>query len=258
MRGGGKFAEFTGMVVLSLSCLCAAGSGPGQKKAKKPQLAPLPSGPTGKLQPLSLDTLKPMPPQVSYEGGRLTILSPNSTLGDILRAVHKQTGAEIEVPDAPERVVAQFGPGSPRDVIAELLNGSRFNYVLLGSPENASVLTRVVLVAKDNSLNTTPNAQMMSPLQPMPNQAENMAPPPPAEAMPEVNDADDNNAEENSAEQAAGEQPAVPADQQGVKTPQQLLQEMQQRQLQLQQQQQQQQQAPIQLQLPGSAPERPD
>ena len=32
--------------------------------------------------------------------------------------------------------------------MAELLNGSRFNYVLLGSPADSAVLTRVVLVAK--------------------------------------------------------------------------------------------------------------
>ena len=95
--------------------------------------------------------MAPVPPQVSYQNAQLTIVAANSTLGDILRAVRKQTGAEIEIPAATERVVTHLGPGSARDVLAELLNGSRFNYVLLGSPADSAVLTRVVLVAKQGS-----------------------------------------------------------------------------------------------------------
>ena len=104
--------------------------------------------------------MAPVPPQVSYQNSQLTIVAANSTLGDILRAVRRQTGAEIEIPAAPERVVTHLGPGSARDVLAELLNGSRFNYVLLGSPEDSTVLTRVVLVAKtgqDNAIENNPN-----------------------------------------------------------------------------------------------------
>ena len=37
-------------------------------------------------------------------------------------------------PDAAsDRVAAQLGPGNPRDVIASLLQGSRFDYIVLGS-----------------------------------------------------------------------------------------------------------------------------
>src|SRR6266496_560180 len=120
-------------------------------KAKKPALPPLPSGPTGPVQQVPLDSIAAVPPQVSYENNQLTIVAPNSTLADILRAVRKQTGAEIEIPSAPERVVTHLGPGPAREVVAELLNGSRFNYVLLGSPGNEAQLTRVVLVAKTGS-----------------------------------------------------------------------------------------------------------
>src|SRR6202158_5440334 len=117
-------------------------------KKRKAHLPPLPSGPTGPLQQVPLDSMAPVPPQVSYQNSQLTIVAPNSTLSDILRAVRKQTGAEIEVPAAPERVVTHLGPGSAREVMADLLNGSRFNYVLLSSPADNNVLTRVVLVAK--------------------------------------------------------------------------------------------------------------
>ena len=69
-------------------------------KVQKPQLPPLPSGPTGPVQQVPLDSMAPVPPQVSYQNSQLTINAPNSTLGDILRAVRKQTGAEIEIPPA--------------------------------------------------------------------------------------------------------------------------------------------------------------
>jgi hypothetical protein len=195
------------------------------KKPQKPPLAPLPSGPTGPVQQVPLDSMSPVAPQVSYQNSQLTIVAPNSTLGDILRAVRKQTGAEIEIPAATERVVTHLGPGPARDVLAELLNGSRFNYVILGSPADQTALTRVVLVAKSGPENAAPNTPAV---------AEQQNGPHPAEA----NDADAT--EDDAADQAAAEaeQPAPPPDQPGVKTPQQMLQEMQQRQLQLQQQQQ--------------------
>jgi hypothetical protein len=197
-------------------------------KAKKDQVPPpLPSGTRGPVPQVPLDSIPPIAPQISYQDGLLTIVAPNSTLGDILRGVRKHTSADIEIPPtASERVVTRLGPAPAREVMAELLNGSRFNYILLGSPENANTLVKVVLVAK------TPEAPAA--------QADGTAPPqaaatpaeaPQAEAAEETTD--------DSADQAATEaEPQQPAEQPGVKTPQQMLQEMQQRQLQMQQQQQ--------------------
>lgn len=211
------------------------------QKPQKPQPAPLPSGPTGSpVQPIPLDSMAPVPPQVSYQNAQLTIVAPNSTLGDILRAVRKQTGAEIEIPSAPERVVTHLGPGSPRDVLAELLNGSRFNYVLLGSPANSALLTRVVLVAKSAPENPGANAAAVAGEQ-QPGVTQHSGGPG-AAPLPEVagdtpdaemNDTPDDNAEQPAAD---AEQPQGSPEQPAVKTPQQMLQEMQQRQLQMQQQ----------------------
>jgi hypothetical protein len=191
------------------------------------------------VQPIPLDSIAPVAPQVSYQNAQLTIVAPNSTLGDILRAVRKQTGAEIEIPIAPERVVTHLGPGPARDVLAELLNGSRFNYVLLGSAANDATLTRVVLVAKTAPDSATHNPGSEQP-QPGIAQAGGM----PQQMPPDANEteatADDPGTDENgdqapAAAEAEQQQVASP-DQPGVKTPQQLLQEMQQRQLQMQQQ----------------------
>ncbi len=210
-------------------------------KAQKPQLPPLPSGPTGPVQQVPLDSMSPVPPQVSYQNSQLTINAPNSTLGDILRAVRKQTGAEIEIPSASERVVTHLGPGPAREVMAELLNGSRFNYVLLGSPADNSVLTRIVLVAKA-AAEANPNPAQMAEQQQQPGMIRQPGNPgvPGAEQEPNGMAPPDESAEDAAADQAAAEaeQPPQPTDQNGVKTPQQMLQEMQQRQMQMQQQQQ--------------------
>jgi hypothetical protein len=210
---------------------------------------------------IPLDSIAPVLPQVSYENGQLTIVASNSTLGDILRAVRKQTGADIDVPDAKERVVTHLGPGPARDVIAELLNGSRFNYVLLGSPDNNNVLTKVVLVQKsgpETVASNQPGVPSGGPTSRPPNEIAQQ--PQPEEAM-DTNDAEqpEENADENAEQPAAAEaeQPVANPDQQGVKTPQQLLQEMQQRQLQIQQQQQNGQYVgppPGQPPVPGQGP----
>jgi hypothetical protein len=261
MSTGWKLNQFARLLLLCLGGLCLgivspanATSAPSQRKTKKPQkpqLPPLPSGPTGPVQQIPLDSMAPVPPQVSYQNAQLTIVAPNSTLGDILRAVRKQTGAEIEIPAATERVVTHLGPGPAREVMAELLNGSRFNYVLLGSPADSAVLTRVVLVAKTGPDNPSPN----NPNTPLPTEQQEAgivqrSGGPGAATMPDVagDTTDAEPTEDDAADQAAteAEQPPASPDQPMVRTPQQMLQEMQQRQLQLQQQQ------PGQPPIPGT------
>jgi hypothetical protein len=253
MITGFQFKKIGFALGLSLAILCtispplgyAAQSGQRRvtkMKAKKQELPPLPSGPTGPVQPMPLDAIAAIPPQVSFENNQLTIVAQNSTLADILRAVRKSTGAEIDVPAAPERVVTHLGPGPARDVVADLLNGSRFNYVLLGAPGDDTALTRVVLVAKGAPESITPSA---APPVPQPGMAQvNSAPPQtPEMAPPDANDQSAGDESGNAADDNADQQPPPESaeqpnpDQPQVKTPQQMLQEMQQRQMQLQNQQ---------------------
>jgi hypothetical protein len=249
MRPGFKFAALVVAGVLCFSVLSVSDtSHKTHKSAKKQQLAPLPSGPQGPIPQVPLDSVPASQPQVSYQNGQLSIVAPNSTLVDILRAVRKQTAAEMDIPtNATERVVTHLGPGPAREVMAELLNGSRFNYVLLGSQSDANLLTRVVLVAKSGPDTPEPNPQ---PGQPGLNQLPNTTMPQDAanvQAEPEQQDTADETPEENQDQANEVEQPAPP-EPPGIKTPQQLLQEMQQRQLQMQQQQ-----PPGQPPVPGQA-----
>jgi hypothetical protein len=240
MRAGSRLAIFSAVGCLCLGSLAHADSPVHhQKKAKKPELPAIPSGPQGPLQhQIPLDSIPSVPPQVSYQNGQLTIVALNSSLSDILRAVRKQTAAEMEIPaTASERVVTNLGPGPAREIVAELLNGSRFNYVILGSPADPTLMTRVVLVAKPGT--DAPAVAANGQPQPgPPGRKPAMAAVQPDADAAEAPEADDSaDAAADDADAADSEQPADTGDQQAVKTPQQMLQEMQQRQQQLQQQQ---------------------
>jgi hypothetical protein len=204
-----------------------------QKLAQPPPAAPEPvAPPTPEQRPAT-------PPQVAYNGGLLTITADNSTLGDILRAVHRQTGASVDVPgNATERVVGSFGPGPARDVVASLLNGSHFNYVLVGSETNPTGLDRVVLISKPfGDQAPVQQARMPTRMQPAPQtvDAGDAANDDDAaqDMVPDASEATDEPANQAQGEDAA--QPQQPG-QSAIKTPEQLLQELQQRQQQMQQQ----------------------
>jgi len=178
-------------------------------------------------------------------------------MGDVLNAVKQKTGAAVEMPAASsERVVGKFGPGAPRDVMAQLLNGSHFDYVLLGSPADPGALKKVVLMARVSGPQP-PNPQQQPQAgyrNPAFQQNPNL------QAVPEVqNDApvEENNPEvSQDGQQPEQEQPpdqaqpdeaqpdqsqpdqSQPEQQPTVKTPEQLLRELQQQQQQQQQEQQ--------------------
>ena len=243
------------LILLAFAAMAAAKTGPRKKshKAKaavvqpapEPARAPAPAPPP---PPLTPEQGPSYPPDVSFQGGQLTIVARNSTMGDVLTAVKQRTGAAVEMPPvSSERVVGKFGPGAARDVMAQLLNGSHYDYVLVGSPADPGSLKKVVLMARING----PEAP-----QPQPNQT---VQPGNLQAVPDIasddQQPDDNGTVETpeAQEQPEQEEPQPEQPQQpgpngpAVKTPEQLLRELQQQQ---QQQQQQQNGAP-----PGAPPQ---
>lgn len=202
------------------------------KSAPKP--AVLPPMPRGPLPQLPLDLMPAAPPKVSYQNGLLTIVAQNSTLGDILRDVHKLTGASIDVPpNATERVVTRVGPGAPRDVLASLLNGTGFNYVMMGSSSDPTGIVSILLTTKPTGAATQTTANAYQP--PRPVYGTQMPVPQPlvaqqqVVAQPAAADGDDANADDQDTadenadqDQADGQQPdANGAAQQDPQQPQQ-------------------------------------
>jgi hypothetical protein len=113
----------------------------------------------------------PVPPPltVSFAGGMLTVKSNKASLSEVLFAVHQRTGADIAIPPGAEQetVVAEIGPASAPEVLSTLLNGSKFNFLILSSASDPNVLDRVILSARPEG-----PAPAYTPLQPMRTQAE--------------------------------------------------------------------------------------
>ncbi len=160
-----KFAPLAVVLCLCLSSFspsAAAQRGgvrksPAKKKqdAQKPDPSAIPTYTPTPLQPLPLDQLPAVAPKVTYEGGQLSIVAHNCTLADVLRAVKKQLGADLDVPpNATERVVADLGPGTPREVITDLLNGTHFNYVIVGSASDPTAVQSLALTPKTGGTET--------------------------------------------------------------------------------------------------------
>jgi hypothetical protein len=251
-------------VLLALS-LCVQGAalpasaqkGGVRKSVKKKDPAPLPLYTPGPLTPMPLDQLPAVAPKVSFQAGQLTVQAHNSTLADVLREIRKQIGAEFDVPsNATERVVADIGPGPARDVLTELLNGTHFNYVIVGSLTDPTAVQNVLLTPKTSGPETASAAPATRPG--MPQRMLRGGVPPAQVAAPDTSDdasdsADDPPDQADAQDEQPPQQPDQPNQaQQTPKTPEQLLQELQRQQQ--QQQQQSGQQPPNGQPQPGLFP----
>jgi len=75
---------------------------------------------------------KPIPATVTWDSQGLRVDATNSSLAQILQDVATATGAKVEGFDSDERVFGVFGPGTARDVLSQLLQGSGYNVVMVG------------------------------------------------------------------------------------------------------------------------------
>jgi len=118
------------------------------------------------------------PLEVTFRNGLLSIRANKASLSEILFAVHQRTGADVAVAAGAEteQVVAEYGPAPAPEVLASLLNGSRFNFLILSSPDNPQKLDRVILSLRGNGA--------VVPLQQMPTPAEEEEVSAPAAANP--------------------------------------------------------------------------
>jgi AMIN domain len=142
------------------------------------------------LQPLD-DAAPPAPAkpplQVLFQDGELSIHSDKASLSEILFAVHERTGADIAIPAGAEqeKVAADLGPGPAPEVLSHLLNGSRFNFLILSAQGDPRTLDRVILSPRAEGGVGAPLAQMpVRQPTPVQNEAEEEAQPqPPAESI---------------------------------------------------------------------------
>ena len=229
---------------------------PAAKQAPAPEPQPTPAQPVVPLRPSQMPSV---PPRVSFQQGQLTVIAENSTLGDIFGAIRNATGIKIETQGGPsgDRVAAKIGPAPAKEVLLSLLQGSRYDYVMLGSLTDPEQVERVILTPKSAGGTQTASAPapQMPPQQPKPetdedsnndeNAEEDTGPPPvrgPDRPQPEqpgaaVQPAPNTQVQPQVQPQYPQNPPMNPNPNGQVKTPEQLLQELRERQQQQQQQQ---------------------
>jgi len=209
----------------------------GMRPAVMPTPTPVPA-PTPVPSPTPMQAMKPsdmppVPPQVTFRNGLLTVNAVNSTLSSLLTAIRNKTGIEFEGAElaGQDRVAISMGPASEGEVLASILSGSSLDYVVMGRPDSPTIVQRVLLTRRSK-----PGAPAIANGQPAPNPSgqqegdeegqdesaadadqqpqpqDTAAQPPPVQQQPEG--------------QQAQPQP-TPADQNAQpKTPEQLLQEL--------------------------------
>jgi hypothetical protein len=180
---------------------------------------------------------------VTWDSHGLHIDATNSSLQQILKDVSTVTGTKIEGMGSDQRVYGEYGPGQARDVLSQLLQGSGYNVLLAGDLGQGT--PRQILLSPQHAGAAAPGA------------VNNTEPPQDNDEEPVENEVDDQQQQQQQVPQMpnpshTGFGPGTP-----IRTPQQVMEEMQQRQMQQQQQQQQQQQAnpPAGTPPPGTPPQ---
>src|ERR1019366_8041606 len=102
--------------------------------------------------PPPLEKRPTVPAKISYVAGQLRIDAFDVPLADVLQKVAALTGVIIDLPPGArnERLpVVELGPGTARQVLAELLSDSAFDFLIQSSSADPDKLQSVLLMPRD-------------------------------------------------------------------------------------------------------------
>jgi hypothetical protein len=125
----------------------------------KSVIVKLPAAAGGTLAPSSASITEagaaapPPPPkkvEVTLQDDKLRLVSNKASLAEVLNELHAQLNADIPIPAGAEQelVAVVLGPGTQREVISKLLEGSRYNFIIVGTDQDANKVERVILSPK--------------------------------------------------------------------------------------------------------------
>lgn len=157
---------------------------------------------------------KPVQATIIWDSHGLRIDATNSSLQQIMKDVATATGTKVEGLGADERVFGAYGPGLARDVLSQLLQGAGYNVLMVGD-QGQGAPRQVVLSSRQSG----------------------DKPPAAAGGDQPAADEEDPEAQETPEEPPPVVRPGFAPG--GPRTPQQMMQERQQRQLEMQQNSQQ-------------------
>jgi hypothetical protein len=176
--------------------------------------------------PLTPSQQPPKRAQVTYANNILAISADNSSLNQILRQISSDAGVKITGGVVDERVFGQYGPAPLAQILAELLDGTSSN-MLFTHPDGATSSELILTPRQGGATPPNPNAAAFDD---KPDQQE-PAPDPQQQAMPAEQLPPGSRttvpmtpASQTGAAPTDGSQPESPN---GVKTPQQIYEQLQ-------------------------------
>jgi hypothetical protein len=119
---------------------------------------------------------------VVWDSQGLRIQATNSSLEQILSDVSTATGAKVEGMDSDQRIFGTFGPGTARDVIGQLLEGSGYNFLMIGDQGQGT--PRQIVLSVRTAGNSTQGAKPPTPTDEDNDVDEQPQPAPPQEGFP--------------------------------------------------------------------------
>ena len=131
----------------ALLCFACAASGQGIESAAAVE----PPATTASALPASVK-MPAVAPKISYVGGQLSIHVLGSTLADVLAQVAALTGVKIDVPagaGSERMAIVELGPGPARQILADLLSDSSFDYLIQASEADPEKLQSVLLMPRE-------------------------------------------------------------------------------------------------------------
>jgi hypothetical protein len=168
--------------------------------------------------------LPPKHAQVTYTNGDLSISADNASLNQILRQIEHETGIKITGGVADERVFGQYGPAQPSQILAQLLDGTGSNMVI--EHRDPTIPAELILTPRHGgptppspnaaAFDDRPEPREVAPVQPGPREEDSQRsfPAPAATTVAPGSDISPTNSSE-------------PGSPNGVKTPQQIYEQLQ-------------------------------
>jgi hypothetical protein len=219
-----KFAAATGLIISA--SLCAQSPSVTPPNATASALPATPVTTPQSATPVRPSQLPPNRAQVSFTNGILFVSANNSSLNQILRQIAADTGMKITGGVTDERVFGNYGPAAPAQVLNSLLDGTGSN-MLLVERDDASLAELILTPRNGGPTPPNPNASAFNE-RPEPPRNFSAHPNEPFESTPPQQ----NNAVTPPVEPAATTTPTPasttqPDSPNGVKTPQQIYEQLQ-------------------------------
>ncbi len=116
-----------------------------------------PKEPSMSANPAAASEIKATGPLVSLQDGKITVNSRDAKLGEILEAIERLTGITVDIPPvgADERIFDSVGPVPVREALVKLLDGTKFNYIIVSSAQDPQAVKKLILSAQTNTPSIT-------------------------------------------------------------------------------------------------------